>query len=41
VAIETVDGRAEYVAAQRAFAARAEPLRAQLVESIDRLSAEC
>ncbi|PYG01126.1 hypothetical protein SAMN05216184_102288 [Georgenia satyanarayanai] len=31
VAIETAEGRAEYVAAQRAFAERAAPLREQLV----------
>ncbi|WP_211339081.1 hypothetical protein [Salana multivorans] len=31
VAIETAAGKAQYVAAQRAFAARAEPLRSALL----------
>ncbi len=32
VRIETADGRSEYIAAQRAFAARAEPLRRRLID---------
>jgi hypothetical protein len=40
VAIETPEGKAEYVAAQRAFAARAAELRARLVEVCDALLAE-
>lgn len=39
VAIETPEGKAEYVRAQRAFAARADPLRAALVEVCDALLA--
>jgi len=39
IAIETPAGRAEYVAAQRAFAERARPLRAALVAAYDRLLA--
>jgi hypothetical protein len=35
VRIETADGRAEYAAAQRAFAKRAEPLRARLIALAD------
>jgi hypothetical protein len=35
VRIETADGRAEYAAAQRAFAKRAEPLRARLIALTD------
>lgn len=38
VAIETASGRAEYVAAQRAFTERAEPLRAALIQVVDRLT---
>jgi hypothetical protein len=37
VAIETPDGKAEYAAAQRAFADRAAPLRAGLLEVCNRL----
>jgi hypothetical protein len=37
VRIETSDGKAEYVAAQRSFAERAAPLRQRLVEECDRL----
>jgi hypothetical protein len=37
VPIETADGKAEYVAAQRVFAERAAPLRSALVEVCDRL----
>jgi hypothetical protein len=36
VPVETPEGRAEYAAAQRAFADRAAPLRAKLVDAIDR-----
>jgi hypothetical protein len=39
VAIETPQGRQEYVAAQRAFADRGAPLRARLVAECDRLLA--
>ncbi|PZM96958.1 MAG: 3-methyladenine DNA glycosylase [Actinobacteria bacterium] len=39
VRIETPEGRAEYVAAQRDFAERAAPLRARLIEAIDRVTA--
>ena len=35
VKVETVEGRAEYVAAQRGFAERAAPLRAELLAAID------
>jgi hypothetical protein len=35
VRVETPEGRAEYAAAQRAFADRAAPLRARLIEAID------
>ncbi len=38
VRIETPEGKAEYVAAQRAFAARAQPLRLRLVEVCRRSS---
>ncbi|HEX5596046.1 MAG TPA: 3-methyladenine DNA glycosylase [Micromonosporaceae bacterium] len=37
VRIETAEGRAEYIAAQRAFAERAVPLRARLIDAIDTL----
>jgi hypothetical protein len=37
VRIETPEGKAEYVAAQRAFSERAAPLRRRLVEECDRL----
>jgi hypothetical protein len=37
VAVETVAGKAEYVAAQRAFAERGAPLRARLVAECERL----
>jgi hypothetical protein len=37
VRIETPDGKAEYVAAQRAFVERATPLRQKLVAECDRL----
>jgi hypothetical protein len=36
VPVETPEGRAEYAAAQRAFADRAAPLRAKLIDAIDR-----
>lgn len=39
VRIETAEGKAEYVAAQRAFAERGAPLRAALVAECDRLLA--
>jgi hypothetical protein len=39
VAIETPDGKAEYVTAQRAFAARGAVLRARLLEVCDALLA--
>jgi hypothetical protein len=39
VRIETPEGKAEYVAAQRAFARRAEPLRARLLAVCDALLA--
>jgi hypothetical protein len=39
VAIETAEGKAEYVAAQRAFAARAAVLRTRLLDVCDRLLA--
>ncbi|HEX2894222.1 MAG TPA: 3-methyladenine DNA glycosylase [Marmoricola sp.] len=39
VRIETQQGKAEYVASQRAFAERAAPLRQRLVEECDRLLA--
>jgi hypothetical protein len=38
VRIETPEGRAEYVAAQRGFAERAAPLRARLIAECDRFS---
>lgn len=38
VRVETPEGRAEFAAAQRAFAERAAPLRARLIEAIERLS---
>lgn len=38
VRVETPEGRAEYAAAQRAFADRAAPLRARLIAAIERLS---
>ena len=37
VAIETPAGKAEYVAAQRAFAERAAPLRGRLIDECERL----
>jgi hypothetical protein len=37
VPIETPEGKAEYVAAQRAFAERAAPLRQHLIDACDRL----
>jgi hypothetical protein len=37
VPIETPDGKAEYVAMQRAFAERGAPIRARLVEECERL----
>jgi hypothetical protein len=37
VRIETPEGKAEYVAAQRAFSERAAPLRQRLIEECDRL----
>lgn len=37
VRVETAEGRAEYAVAQRAFADRAAPLRAQLIEAVSRL----
>jgi hypothetical protein len=37
VRIETTEGKAEYVAAQRRFAERAVPLRTRLIEECDRL----
>ncbi|PRY16697.1 hypothetical protein CLV37_103128 [Kineococcus rhizosphaerae] len=40
VAIETAEGKAEYARAQRAFAERADPLRAALVEVCDALLQE-
>ena len=39
VAIETPEGKAEYVAAQRAFSARAAGLRARLLDVCDTLLA--
>jgi hypothetical protein len=39
VRIESPEGKAEYVAAQRAFAERAAPLRQQLIECCNRLTA--
>ncbi|HWI43776.1 MAG TPA: 3-methyladenine DNA glycosylase [Nocardioides sp.] len=39
VRIETPDGKAEYVEAQREFAARGAPLRARLIEECERLLA--
>ncbi|RLV56913.1 3-methyladenine DNA glycosylase [Aeromicrobium phragmitis] len=39
IAIETTEGKAEYVRHQRAFARRAEPLRRQLIEQADLLIA--
>jgi hypothetical protein len=39
VRIETAEGKQEYVAAQRAFAERAAPLRQRLVEECARLTA--
>ena len=38
IAIETTEGRADYEAQQRAFAARGEPLRARLIGLCERLS---
>jgi hypothetical protein len=38
VRVETVEGRAEYAAAQRGFALRATPLRARLIQAIARLT---
>jgi hypothetical protein len=40
IRIETPDGKKEYAAYQRAFAARAAPLRVSLVEVCDRLAAD-
>ena len=37
IRVETPEGRAEYAAAQRAFAERAAPLRARLLAAVDRL----
>jgi hypothetical protein len=37
VRVETPEGRAEYAAAQRAFAERAAPLRGRLAEAVSRL----
>jgi len=37
VRIETIDGKAEYVAAQRSFAERGAPLRQRLIEECERL----
>ena len=37
IAIESPDGRADYERHQRAFAARAEPLRARVLALCDRL----
>lgn len=37
VRVETVEGRLEYVAAQRSFAERAAPLRARLIAECDRI----
>jgi hypothetical protein len=39
VRIETPAGKAEYVAAQRAFAERGAPLRARLIDECERLLA--
>lgn len=39
IRVETPEGRAEYAAAQRAFAERAAPLRARLLAAVDRLLA--
>ncbi len=39
VAVETPEGRADYVAAQRAFGERAAPLRSRLISACDRLLA--
>lgn len=41
IPIETPAGKAEYAAAQRAFALRAQPLRQQLVELCDQLLPAC
>jgi len=38
VLVETADGKAEYAAAQRTFADSAAPLRAALIQAIDRLA---
>lgn len=38
VAVESPEGRAAYVRAQRAFTARAEPLRARLLDLVERVS---
>ncbi len=40
VRIETTEGKAEYVAAQRGFAERGAPLRARLIEECERLLAQ-
>jgi hypothetical protein len=37
IRVETAEGRREYAAAQREFAARAAPLRARLIAALDRL----
>ena len=39
IRIETAEGKAQYVEAQRDFAARAEPLRARLIETCDEIAA--
>ena len=39
IAVETVEGRADYEQRQRAFAVRGEPLRARLVALCERLLA--
>jgi hypothetical protein len=39
VRVETPEGRVEYAAAQRGFAERAAPLRARLIDAINRLAA--
>jgi hypothetical protein len=39
IRVETVDGRSEYAAAQRAFADRAEPLRMRLIEVCEQVGA--
>ena len=39
VRVETAEGKAEYAAAQRAFAERGAPLRQRLIEECERLLA--